>query len=83
MNTLNEWIGMTWPILIAVGGAAWLVTSGFGDVRIEIESVRTEIGSVRTDLKSDIAAIDSRISSIEGKLDLVIDALNIRAEPAQ
>ena len=76
MNTLKEWIGMTWPILIAVGGAAWLVASGFGDVRTEIESVRT-------DLKSDIAAIDSRTSSIEGRLDLVIDALHIQAEPAQ
>ena len=93
MNPLKEWAGVgviVVTILVAATGATWRVgervadvwvevanvRTELSDVRVEVADVRTELADVRTELKTEIAGIG-------GKLDIIIQALNLQAEPAE
>lgn len=67
-------IGST--LVVAVGGATWLIATSIGQVRTDLIA---EIGAVRTEIVSLEVRMEKRLSTVEAKLDLLIEALNIRA----
>lgn len=61
---LESWRAVATLIAMVVAGTVW-VTDGISDLRLEVVALETRI--------------EGRLSAVEAKLDLLIEALEIRA----